>query len=181
MCLLISGIVLNGGNKFRDLQHFSEVIKTYRDPLDLKIDHLEKQSLIAVQGPKAAEILQKLFKTDLSRVNFMTFFKETVTLGSPVEITAYRTGYTGEDGFEVSIPSENVIEFAQFLISQDVTPAGLGARDALRLEAGLCLHGHEISESISPVESLLQWTIRKKHTDTTFIGLEALQKIKAVT
>lgn len=180
MCYLISGIVLNGGNKFKDLQHFEQVKNSSFASSDLKIEYLEQQSLIAVQGPRAAEILQNLFKTDLSKINFMSFFKETVKLGALVEVTAYRTGYTGEDGFEVSIPSANAVDFAKFLMTQGVTPAGLGARDALRLEAGLCLHGHEISEGISPVESLLQWTIRKKHTETPFIGLEALQKIKAV-
>lgn len=109
----------------------------------------------------------------------MQFFKEKVGAGIDAELTAYRTGYTGEDGFEVSMPNSAAVAFAEFLLSEGVTPAGLAARDALRLEAGLCLHGHDISEETSPVEAQLQWTIRKKHTKGPFIGYEALQAIKA--
>ena len=76
----------------------------------------------------------------------------------------YRTGYTGEDGFEVSVPNSIVEQFCEEIFkNQHLKPAGLGARDTLRIEAGLCLHGHEISEDISPVESLLQWTMREQN------------------
>jgi aminomethyltransferase len=173
-------MVLNGGNKWKDLEHFEEVRRREYGNADIKIEHLEDQSLVAVQGPYAAEALQKLFKTDLQRVSFMQFFKEKVEAGINAELTAYRTGYTGEDGFEVSMPSAAAVPFVEFLLSEGVTPAGLAARDALRLEAGLCLHGHDISEDISPVEAQLQWTIRKQNQKIPFIGYEALQKIKAV-
>lgn len=83
----------------------------------------------------------------------MEFFKENLYGG---QFVFYRTGYTGEDGFEISVPNSCVEEFCDDLFkNQDLKPAGLGARDTLRLEAGLCLHGHEISDDISPVESLL--------------------------
>lgn len=180
-CLFISNLVLNGGNKFIDLEHFEQVRKEFFGQKDLKIEHMELDGLIAVQGPTAAAVLQKLFKTDLSKIGFMEFFKEKVEHGINCELTVYRTGYTGEDGFEISIPNKGVTEFAQYLFAQkDVYPAGLGSRDGLRLEAGLCLHGHDISQDISPVESLLQWTIRKKNAFSPFIGAEALTKIKSV-
>lgn len=109
----------------------------------------------------------------------MQFVKERVEGPFNAELTAYRTGYTGEDGFEVSMPNHVAVAFAEFLLSEGVTPAGLAARDALRLEAGLCLHGHDISEDISPVESQLNWTVRKEHVHNPFIGFEALEKIRA--
>lgn len=92
----------------------------------------------------------------------MQFFKDSSYFGK--EITFYRTGYTGEDGFEISVPNSIVEAFCDKLFEDaNLKPAGLGARDCLRLEAGLCLWGHEMTEDISPVESLLQWTIRKEN------------------
>ena len=180
-CLLRSGLVLNGGNKWKDLAHFEQIKTQFFQKRDLKIEHLENEGLIAVQGPQATNILQKLFKTDLSKIGFMGFLKEKVSHGIDCELTAYRTGYTGEDGFEISVLENSTLPFVQFLLANGVFPAGLGARDALRLEAGLCLHGHDISDDITPVESLLQWTIRKKNTIVPFIGFESLQKIKKVS
>jgi aminomethyltransferase len=73
-----------------------------------------------------------------------------------------RSGYTGEDGFEISVPDSEAVKFVELLLQdQRVAPIGLGARDSLRLEAGLCLHGHDIDESTNPVEAILMWTVRK--------------------
>ncbi len=85
----------------------------------------------------------------------MNFFKE-VPQNFNSEFAFYRTGYTGEDGFEISVPNSEAVKFLDLLFANEwIKPAGLGSRDTLRLEAGLCLHGHEISDDISPVESLL--------------------------
>ena len=178
-CDFKRNMVINGANKFIDLEHFEQVKSELFKNKDVKIEHLTNKSLIAVQGPKSAEILQKLFKQDLSKIGFMGFFHEKAGHGLNCEMTVYRTGYTGEDGFEISMPEENTEDFAKFLANEQILPAGLGSRDALRLEAGLCLHGHDLSQEISPVEALLQWTIRKKNGITSFIGEEALKTIKA--
>lgn len=143
---------------------------------DVGLDFRENESLIALQGPKAAHILQSLVKQDLNQISFMKFFKEKV-MGQ--EVIFYRTGYTGEDGFEISVPNQIVEQFCDKLFEdKQLKQAGLGARDTLRLEAGLCLHGHEITKDTSPVESLLQWTIRKQNQLTNFWGQEGYLKAK---
>ena len=95
--------------------------------------------------------------------------------GKDVYIT--RSGYTGEDGFEISISNEFVEDFAKKLISQNVKPIGLGARDTLRLEAGLCLYGHDINKSTSPIEANLKWAISKRRREEG--GFVGYQKIKS--
>jgi len=115
-------------------------------------------SLIAIQGPKAANAMEKIFK-DISKLNFMhgNYFEY-----NKKKIFITRSGYTGEDGFEVSIKNENVKELIQDIMRvSDAKLIGLGARDSLRLEAGLCLYGHDINSKTSPVEGALAWAIPK--------------------
>ncbi len=129
-------------------------------------------SLIALQGPKAVQILERLLP-GVSNLKFMTgnnFIYDSENL----YIT--RSGYTGEDGFEISIPNKKVEKLVNFLISNDVKPVGLGARDTLRLEAGLCLYGHELNEKINPVEANLKWAIAKKRKEDG--GFNGWNKIK---
>ncbi len=129
-------------------------------------------SLIALQGPKAVQILERLLP-GVSNLKFMTgnnFIYDSENL----YIT--RSGYTGEDGFEISIPNKKVEKLVNFLISNDVKPVGLGARDTLRLEAGLCLYGHELNEKINPVEANLKWAIAKKRKEDG--GFNGWSKIK---
>ena len=130
-------------------------------------------SLVALQGPKSSEILEKTIN-GVSSLKFMNGNKFSYK-GKDIYIT--RSGYTGEDGFEISIPNELVEDFSKKLIVQGVKPIGLGARDTLRLEAGLCLYGHDINESTSPIEANLKWAISKRRREEG--GFVGYSKIKS--
>jgi aminomethyltransferase len=131
-------------------------------------------SLIALQGPKSVTILEKIIP-GVSNLKFMNGnnFKFN---GVMTYIT--RSGYTGEDGFEVSIPNNNVENLIKLLVDNKVKPIGLGARDTLRLEAGLCLYGHDLNEEINPIEANLKWAIAKKRRDEG--GFNGWEKIKNI-
>ena len=121
---------------------------------------LPDHALFAIQGPAAATIMQK-YSSDAAGLSFMTAC-ETEINGIPCNIS--RSGYTGEDGFEVSVANHYAEQLACLLLAEDnVEAVGLGARDTLRLEAGLCLYGHELDEAITPVEAGLQWLFKKGH------------------
>lgn len=118
----------------------------------------EERALLALQGPRARDVMVHV-APDASGLVFMTG-TETVIGDVPCFVTC--SGYTGEDGFEISIPAEHAEAVAELLLEQhDVAPIGLGARDSLRLEAGLSLYGHELSPSITPIEAGLSWAIAK--------------------
>ena len=157
-------MVLNAGNKHIDIAHFQKIKESFFKNADLSFKPLDDYSLVALQGPKAHQVLQDIIKSsnqslDLNKVGFMTHF--SVSLGD-LKIDVYRSGYTGEDGFEISVHNNQVADFVNLLLKDErVKPAGLGARDSLRLEAGLCLHGNDIDESINPAEAGLMWTVRK--------------------
>ena len=126
----------------------------------------ETHSLVALQGPKAEQVLQPLLGnvTNLSRLYFM---QSAMTQFEQTSIRVTRCGYTGEDGFELSVPNESVETLVDVLLKQEeVRLTGLGARDSLRMEAGLCLYGNDIDESTSPVEAGLSWTIGKRRRQT---------------
>ena len=122
------------------------------------VEPMPEQALLALQGPKAAAVVGRLAPS-LSPLTFMT--------GSPARIAgidcfATRSGYTGEDGFEISVAAGDAEALARALLAEpEVKPAGLGARDTLRLEAGLCLHGHDIDTTTTPIEAALGWAIQK--------------------
>ncbi len=119
---------------------------------------LADQALLALQGPLAAAVMQRL-APEVAKLGFMQTC--ATTLGGAACFIS-RSGYTGEDGFEISVPAADADKLARLLLTQDgVAPAGLGARDSLRLEAGLCLYGHDIDESTTPVEAGLDWAIQK--------------------
>ena len=119
---------------------------------------LPDRALLALQGPKAVDALSRL-APGVAGLTFMTGGAFTVE-GADCYVT--RSGYTGEDGFEISVPASHAVAFARALLAQpEVRPAGLGARDTLRLEAGLCLYGHDIDENTTPVEAGLTWAIQK--------------------
>ena len=149
-------IILNAACKDNDVKQISKNLDASHK------SHLCTQtSLIAVQGPKSAEILEKYIK-GTSNLKFMhggTFEFE----GDQLYVT--RSGYTGEDGFEMSVSNNKVEIFIKNLIDSKVKPIGLGARDTLRLEAGLCLYGHELNEEINPIEANLKWAIAKKRRE----------------
>ena len=122
------------------------------------IEPLPDRALIALQGPKAAEVLSKHAPT-VAAMKFMDAGPHKV-LG--IDCFVSRSGYTGEDGFEISVPAKDAERLATTLLSDPaVLPIGLGARDSLRLEAGLCLYGHDIDTTTTPVEGALEWSVQK--------------------
>jgi len=119
---------------------------------------LPDRALLALQGPKAESVLAK-FCADAPAMRFMDASPRQVA-GTACFVS--RSGYTGEDGYEISVPAEDAARLAKLLLEDtDVLPIGLGARDSLRLEAGLCLYGHDIDTSTTPVEAALEWSVQK--------------------
>jgi len=144
--------VVNAACKEADLHWLQQKLP------DLRIEHMEDKALIALQGPASATVLAKLLP-EITSLSFMQGCHVKLD-GVPAFVT--RSGYTGEDGFEISLPAAQAEPFArQLLESDDVQAIGLGARDTLRLEAGLCLCGHDLDESITPVTANLTWSISK--------------------
>lgn len=146
-------VVVNAACKDADMRHLMTHIG-HR----CRIVPLPERALLALQGPKAAAVLARL-DAGVADLTFMTGGHFTLA-GADCFVT--RSGYTGEDGFEISVPAEAAEALARALLEQpEVEPAGLGARDTLRLEAGLCLYGHDIDAGTSPVEAGLTWAIQK--------------------
>ena len=124
---------------------------------------MHDRALLALQGPAAAAVMARL-SPEAAAMPFMTVAALTIA-GADTWIS--RSGYTGEDGFEISVPADAAIAFAERLLAEpEVAPAGLGARDSLRLEAGLCLYGNDIDELTTPVEAGLTWTIAKRRRES---------------
>ncbi|HXW50861.1 MAG TPA: glycine cleavage system aminomethyltransferase GcvT [Candidatus Acidoferrales bacterium] len=147
-------------------------------PVDVKLDdRTPRSALIALQGPKAVALLQTMSDLDLSTVRYY-YAADAKVSGVAAEIA--RTGYTGEDGFEVFIPAEKATELWDRFLTDGrqfgLRPAGLGARDVLRLEAGMPLYGHELDENISPLQASLNWVVK---FDKEFTGKAALQAQRA--
>ena len=161
-------IILNAACKNNDFRIIKKALNN-----KFKIVLHKNLSLVALQGPKSSKILEKLVK-GISSLKFMNGNKFSYE-NKDIYIT--RSGYTGEDGFEISIPNELVEDFAKKLLSMEVNPVGLGARDTLRLEAGLCLYGHDINETTSPVEANLKWAISKRRREEG--GFLGYNKIKS--
>jgi len=146
-------VVVNAGCKVQDIAHMQAKIGDKCQVLPLP-----EQALLALQGPQAVTALSRL-NPDVAKLTFMTggFFNL-----DGIDTFLTRSGYTGEDGFEISVHQDQAVELARKLLAQpEVKPIGLGARDSLRLEAGLCLYGHDIDTSTTPVEASLTWAIQK--------------------
>ena len=142
------------------------------------IEPLPDHALIALQGPKAESVLAK-FCADVPAMRFMDAGPRRV---DGIDCFVSRSGYTGEDGFEISVPAEQAERLAKALLANsEVLPIGLGARDSLRLEAGLCLYGHDIDISTTPVEGALEWSIQKsrRHGGARAGGFPGADKILA--
>lgn len=173
-------MVVNGATKFGDMKHFQEQLDQFDG--DVTMEYLEdSMQLLAIQGPGAAAAVSKLLPDafDLERMAFMTGTNTTLDGIDGCRIT--RCGYTGEDGFEIAMPAENAESIAAKLLEDEtVNPTGLGARDSLRLEAGLCLYGHDLNETINPVEATLAWTMGgpkgRRRTEGGFLGVEHILK-----
>jgi aminomethyltransferase len=127
-----------------------------------EIESLADRALIALQGPKAESVLARLC-ADVPAMRFMDSGPRRI---DGIDCFVSRSGYTGEDGFEISVPAEHAAALAtKLLADSDVLPIGLGARDSLRLEAGLCLYGHDIDTTTTPVEGALEWSVQKSRRD----------------
>jgi aminomethyltransferase len=146
-------VVVNAGCRDQDIAHMQQHLSGR-----CEVRPMPEQALLALQGPQAVTALSRL-NPDVAKLVFMTggFFDLD---GIPTFVT--RSGYTGEDGYEISVPADRAVELARKLLAQpEVMPIGLGARDSLRLEAGLCLYGHDIDTNATPVEASLTWAIQK--------------------
>jgi len=146
-------LVVNAGCKVADLDHLRAEIGG-RCAIEPMPDH----ALLALQGPAAGAVMARLAPA-LAKLTFMSGAAATI---AGIDCFATRSGYTGEDGFEISVAGEHAAALARALLAApEVQPAGLGARDTLRLEAGLCLYGHDIDTSTTPIEAALAWAIQK--------------------
>ena len=169
-------LVVNAGNIAKDYAWMAEHIQGVGDAV--AVDSSSRYALIAVQGPEAVNVLQPLTGVDLASMKYYWFGHGEV---ANVRATVSRTGYTGEDGFEIFVPPASADKVWLALLesgqSADVIPCGLGARDTLRLEAGMRLHGNDIDETTTAVEADLNWIVGWKKDD--FIGASVLREQKA--
>ena len=166
-------LVVNAACKDAD---FALIEKAMPDNIELKI--LNDMALIALQGPKAAQVLSS-FAPEIADMAFMSSLDLPVTVaGDEMWMHVSRSGYTGEDGYELAIKEKDIVKFCEALMaSPDVEAIGLGARDSLRLEAGLCLYGHDIDESTTPIEANLLWSIGKRRREEGgFPGATRIQR-----
>ena len=164
-------MVVNAATHDKDLAWINLQAKAF----DVVVEERPELAMIAVQGPLAREtVLALLPKADASVAAEMKPFNA----GQFGDLFISRTGYTGEDGFEISLPAEAAVVLWEQLLAAGVAPCGLGARDTLRLEAGMNLYGQDMDETVTPLESALGWTVALKD-DRVFIGRDALLAQKA--
>lgn len=162
-------MVINASNREKDIAW----MQSHNNHGVSLTDETFETAMIAVQGPKAVEIVNSLSDRDLSETPRFSAVEAEIA-GSPA--FAARTGYTGEDGFELIVPANNASVLWNALLEKDVVPCGLASRDVLRVEAGLPLYGHELSDRINPIEAGLGWVVSKtKH----FIGSDAINEMRA--
>ncbi len=168
-------LVVNSATREKDLAWINEQSHGF----SVGIQERQEYAMVAVQGPQALEkVCQVLSPVKMDIAKTLSFFECAEAEGWFIA----RTGYTGEDGLEIVIPTTEVVDFWQQLLDVGVAPCGLGARDTLRLEAGLNLYGQDMDESVSPLNSNLNWTVAWEPQDRLFIGRASLelQKQKGV-
>ena len=160
-------VVVNGAVKWDDIGHLREFL-----PDEITLNHMEDRALLALQGPKAADALARV----VPGVGALFFMEAGSFLWGHEPLWISRSGYTGEDGFEISVPAEAVEALADALLAQpEVKPIGLGARDSLRLEAGLPLYGHDLGEETNPIAAGLGFAISKRRrTEGGFPGSDRI-------
>ncbi|WP_066074117.1 glycine cleavage system aminomethyltransferase GcvT [Neobacillus soli] len=168
-------LVVNASNIDKDYNWLEEHLDG-----DVSLENLsEKTAQLALQGPLAEKVLQKLTDTDLSEIGFFKFQQEVTVNGKKTLVS--RTGYTGEDGFEIYCDASDVVDLWRAILSsgeaEGILPIGLGARDTLRFEANLALYGQELSPEISPLEAGIAFAV-KLNKEADFIGKEALKQQK---
>ncbi len=168
-------LVVNGAMKWDDIAHLRDAL-----PDHITLNHLDEHGLLALQGPEAAAVLGRLglepAMADAPAVDGLTFMQAAPYMwqGRPLGIS--RSGYTGEDGYEISVRAEDIVALADALCADEaVMPVGLGARDSLRLEAGLPLYGHDLTPETGPVEAGLMFAINKRRrAEGGFPGAEKI-------
>ena len=161
-------LVVNAACKDADFAHIEAAL-----PAGVRLMLQPDRGLLALQGPMAAAVLARL----APGVTGMAFMAVASVPVYGIECLITRSGYTGEDGYEISVPARQAEDLARLLLAEpEVAPAGLGARDSLRLEAGLCLYGHDIDTSTNPIEAALTWTISKRRKmEWNFPGAAAIR------
>lgn len=156
-------LVINAGCKEKDI----DWIKSHL-PSSVELTNYHDWALIALQGPQSEMVINAVLGIDLSNQPYMSLWYKDYTM------FISRLGYTGEDGFEISVPNANAVDIWNKLLSHDaVKPIGLAARDSLRLEMGYCLYGHDIDDNTSPLEADLSWVMGKNNKN--FIGADAMK------
>jgi aminomethyltransferase len=165
-------MVINGACVDKDMAHLKahEMQAREKQGMDVRLERLLDRSLLALQGPKAMEVLQSFIDKSTLNLEQMAFMNaRVITLPKFSDyLLVSRCGYTGEDGFEISVSNQDAASLFEALVAHPaVLPCGLGARDSLRLEAGLCLYGNDIDENTTPVSAGLTWTIAKSRRSPT--------------
>jgi aminomethyltransferase len=168
-------IVVNAGTASKDIAWMRKQLAGFTAELTQRRDGPDALAMIAVQGPNAREKFWTAFPATRAATEPLGIFQAAETSGWLVA----RTGYTGEDGFEISLPAADAGNVWQKLLDAGIKPCGLGARDTLRLEAGMNLYGQDMDEGISPYEAGLKWTVDIKDPKRDFLGKSALEGAKA--
>ncbi|SPO21019.1 probable GCV1 - glycine decarboxylase, subunit T, mitochondrial [Ustilago trichophora] len=172
-------VVTNAGCRSEDLAWFKKNLDAWKGE-SVQHEVMDGWGLLALQGPTAVKVLEKLAGGfDLSTLTFgKSAFVPLAINGEQVECHVARAGYTGEDGFEISIPPTSTVAVAEALLADsEVQLAGLAARDSLRLEAGMCLYGHDLDTTVSPIEAALAWCVGKdRRAAADFLGAERVLK-----
>ena len=166
-------LVINAGNRAVDMERFREQAAG----LDVNIvDDTDRQTMVAIQGPRSPAVLVDMGFPSAAKMKYYRFAEVESPFGTAI---LSRTGYTGEIGFEIFLDSGRVVEFWRAALeigkAHGLQPCGLGARDTLRLDAGMPLHGHEISADVNPIEAGLEFALR---SDEAFVGRDALRRIQ---
>lgn len=156
-------IVTNAGCIDQDVAFLKDQIQGF----DCEWEPVQNRALLALQGPDAKDVLAGLVSGGSSELQTLFFGqRRTFQLTSGVPVDVARSGYTGEDGFEISVANTDALDFAHALLDNPaVQPIGLAARDSLRLEAGMCLYGHELDQNTTPIEASLAWLVSKSRRD----------------
>ncbi len=167
-------VVINAGHEHLDLTHLESYRQRFEGEITISLS--PNQGLLALQGPTSAEVLSKYVDSQNNKMSSWKFMSMRNVTIAGVKCQIARSGYTGEDGFEISCPGDSAETLARTLLDHsDVKPIGLAARDSLRLEAGLCLYGNDIDTSTTPIEARLAWTIpKRRRQEANFVGAEKI-------
>lgn len=170
-------LVINAGHENKDLPHMDKILADFKAKGgDASYEVIENGGLLALQGPRAVTVMSRLCPdVDFNKIKFMSGHKMKV---AGFECFVTRSGYTGEDGFEMGVKQADTVALASLLLEQsEVLPVGLGARDSLRLEAGLCLYGNDLDDTTTPAEAGLVWTIgARRKKEGGFTGADIILK-----